>query len=467
MYRFLKRIIAMSFVIALIACGGESGNPNPNPNNSGQSLSFDIVMDSGIEAHIVIHRADGTVIEHRPVNPEQNRMRFTNIPQNALVTALSKSIDQLWYSENLQTVYRASTTPARYVNERTYFFGFFSSIPVNISGTCPQGSDAETLIWVIPVYFTFACVEQEDGGFSFGGRLVLYDWHIQTDGNFSLSLLARPRGFANTTHYATLMDRSPEALYQGVSISANDWREDFGNTSTTFNHPALPANFDGNYSGSTTTSAWYKGRWLDLRGGSSFETLSGISSRAVESYVPISASKYQSSFSLNLIADHSDGRSWAWSRLTRPSAPPFTQTITLGSELWPLIDSLAWTGDQRPQLTYSYTGSAPKQSYASIESRDLNNNIRRFWSMTHVSADSTITFPQLPQTLNVFVPRRQNQTLAYAFVRLNDYNSFIEAQPPTTRAVSFDRAYQQSASLGTLNLEEPRHDHDNSHIWLE
>ena len=442
----LWTVVAATAALLLVGCGGDTsdgGTPTPDAR-----LDFDVRVSSGIEAHVVIHAADGSVLEHQPVDVVTRRVSFTNVPNDALVTALAKTVGTQWRGGTrvLGSSYEATTYTASYVHGRSFTFGFGESLSTTVSGPCPDGSDGDTRITVRVGRWSSSDLcwfDADTEEYRFEIWRSLWSDHQQTDGRYSLIVFAR-EGWGEETHYALLLDQTPDALSEGLAVTSDDWRDDFETNTLTVSFPELGDDQWG-YA-SLTVQGLYGGRDLvphvsmsRLLGGSGAST-----GEASFLYAPVPAAPFGAWQGYRFSKQTDEGwMSSSTSRFDHDVSPPLDTSLDVGTDLWPLLHDIAWVDAATPELTFAWSGAAPSSLDAYVETWRTDADeafTRKQWRLRALpgaaGAEEALRFPSVPSELATFVPRLDSVDGYYATVGLHSYVPLDTDMPSTAYSVT-------------------------------
>ena len=458
-------VAAATAALLLVGCGGDTSNAGNGGNGGtptpGARLDFDVRVGSGIEAHVVIHAADGSVLEHQPVDVATRRVSFANVPDDALVTAFAKTVRTQWRDDGTDvpgSSYEATTYTASYVHGRSFWFGFGDSLWTTVSGPCPDGSDDGTRITVRVGTSSSSQLCRFDADteeYRFDIWRSLWADQQQTDGRYSLIVFAR-EGWGEETHYALLLDQAPDALMEGLTITSDDWRDDFETNTLAFSFPALEDDEWG--SATLNLSALHEGRNL-VPHVSMGRSLGGAGASAGEAtflHAPVPAERF-SAWQAYSFSRRVDG-GWTWSNTSRfddDVSLPLDTSLDVGTDLWPLLDDIAWVDGATPELTFAWSGPEPTSLDAYVETRRTDADeafIQKRWRLRAlpgaVGAAEALRFPNVPTELAVFVPRLDGVDSSYAQVRLFSYAALDADMPSTAHSVTGTLEVWESVDTG-------------------
>ncbi len=437
--------MAATAVLLLVGCGGDTSNGGSSTPDV--RLDFDVRVSSGIEAYVVIHAADGSVLEHQPVDPATRRVSFTNVPNDALVTALAKTVRTEWRDGTRVpgSSYEATTYTASYVHGRSFSFGFGSSISTTVSGPCPEGADDDTNIAVrrgTSWFSVFCRFDADTDEYRFAQSLSLRASDQQTDGRYSLLVFARHR-YGEETHFALLLDQTVDALTEGLTVTSADWRHDFDTNKLTVSFPELEEGQWGD--ASLSLEGLHQGRTLvpHIR---THHHLGGVgedSGEATFRYAPVPAESFGAwqGYGFSTRTDES----WVSSttmRFDTDVSLPLDTSLDVVTDLWPLLDDFAWVDATTPELTFAWSGPEPTSldAYVYTWATDADAAFtRRSWRLSALpgaaGAAEALRFPDVPTELAVFVPTVDGAQSYYAWLNLFSYMRLDADMPSTAHSV--------------------------------
>jgi hypothetical protein len=459
-FTVLLVLTAAAFILAACSNGSDSNKPTPPTTTT---LSFKVNVAGGTEAHVVVQKADGTVLQSKDLSADDRQVSFNNVPAGALVTALAKTMGVSSGWNDPHTIYGAVTYPASYVANHTFFFNPPNtfSLDATISGPCPAGSDSNTEIeiWVTNYYFSAFCQDQGGGSFTFSGDIFLDSSTIQSNSDYSLHLLAATNNGSDDIAYAILLDRTPSQLQQGISLSAGDWKTDFGTNRVTATFPALTRN-QWAYA-YVYADARYQGQWLNIQNFSSSVAAGETSAVATGSYIPVSVGWDRGWRGIGIGTPKDDGNLYSFAETWDSHITlPINDTIALGTDVWPPATSLGWTDGKAPVLHYTYNGPAAAGAYATLDQQGFAQNIERQWDFyptVGVGTSGTIAFPQLPGALAAYLPKNATSRQDYdntASVYLEQDAHYLgETFPDSSNEVDIYRYYYPASSSSALHAQ--------------
>lgn len=391
-------------VIALLSACSQS--------QTGSTLSFQMQHDS--QAHAVLENADGTVISSMTLAPGTNDVTFTDVPDGALVTALTSEM------HNGAPMKFAFTAPASLLNGRqVYVVNHFSSSGqsygrVTASGACPAGSTTATRIYNLRSsrpgtgglrYDSGTC--DGSGNFSFTAN---YD-DVGSSGNAQLTFVAQ--NGSTMTGFLHAQNVSPSQTT--LSVAQADWQTSpTADASSLSFSPALVTN------GSAGVD-WYKYAMVDglreplsLQGSTTSSTVGTASLSLNQALAPVAgATAYISSlrFRRHNCPSATPCFMSAVYRDASTSTLPANLNFAIGTDTWPSLRSFTWTASASSSPVISYTSSpsfsSAKLVYADVNTADPTTGARSEWeyvSENPADMNGTITFPQLPASLQAQIP---------------------------------------------------------------
>lgn len=465
--------IAVGAALLLVGCGGDGTNAgNGDSATPGVLLDFDVRVSSGIEAHVVIHASDGSVLEHQPVDVETRRVSFTDVPSDALVTAFARAVRTHWRDGTrvLGSSYEATTFTASHVHGRSFTFGFGGSLWTTVSGPCPNGSDGDTEVVVrvgTSSSWSWCRLDADTEEYRFESNRWLGSGDQQTDGRYSLLVFAEGWTDERQHHFALFLDQTPEALSEGLTVTVDDWRDDFETNTLQVSFPELEdnqwgralLNLNGLYGGRTLAPHVYTSHHLGAVGESTGE--------ASFPYAPVPAERF-GAWQGYSYSDRVDG-GWMRSSTNRYDhdvSLPLDTNLDVGTDLWPLLDGIAWVDGATPELSFAWSGSDPTSLNAYVETVQADSDeafIRKQWRLTSLpgatAAGEALRFPSVPSELAAFVPRPDDVDSYFASVTLFSYVALDTDMPSTAYSVTANLDVWDTADAGAavaLGLDAPR-----------
>lgn len=423
--------VVSALAIVLSSCASPSGGSTSSPSST---LSFTVDVPSNAAAWVTVEKSDGSVFKSASVPVGSHQVSFQNVPTGAVVTASMKGPMGLYNSTTGKTSTFTEYSSASYLASTVAGQAFYFYNPTNysftISGPCPSNSTASTKVTPLSYqqldayglyydrYFTaMSCVADSSyaSGFGFTGTVYVPPTSQQTDGAYSVSLIAFDSASSGQpiTAYALKLDQLVPG--QSVTFTASDWHPEsaMGTNTAHLTMPAVPSNETAGLG--FDVAALHKGQPLPLqRFATQFGGSSVTSVTTSAPYIPYVASQYEMNQDYLLEFNGTSGGQWSSAAIRHrtlaslPIGGSSGQSLST-SDFWPLITDLRWStsGGLNETFTPNTATKSAAFAYAYVQSWDFQNKVYRFWeddAAVGAGTSGKVAYPELPASLSAYVP---------------------------------------------------------------
>lgn len=432
---------------------------------SGSTISFQILHDS--EAYAVLQNADGSVISTQTLAPGAYDVSFSNVPDGAVVTALTSETN-----DGTPAKY-AFTAPASVVAGQQFSVindwgpgGGSSTGFVTITGPCPGNSTTDTISHWSSFRPSLGAQDNGTTTCSASGTFTITAYYSDVDNNGNVQLSLFALSGSTIAAYARLTNISPSQT--SLTLASTDWQTSTTADTATVNFaPALATNGTADFT--WDKYAMLNGLAVSLAGGeetSSTSTLGATSLTVNRLLASVSgATSYLSSLEFDRENCSSSPCISSYVYMNAPASTlPANQSVTIGTDTWPSLQSFSWQANATTSPVVSYTNSSKfdtaKTIYADLSTTDSTTGATTEWTMISenpANMSGTFTFPQLPSNLQSYIPvpasSGNNANMSITDVPLTAW-WFSMSAPSSYNEVD---AQTPVASLTTTGLTPSRH----------
>ncbi len=399
--RWIHGLLPLAAIVLLAAC---SQGP------TGSTISFTFLHDQ--QAYAVLQDGNGGVISTKSLPPGTTDVTFSNVPAGALITAIATE------TVNGVPAHHAVTAPASVVDGRV-LYGTNTEKPItssrgtiSVTGTCPAGSSTSTKIdvassarpWGVGGGGAIAC----DATGHFAISVNYYD--VDDNGHAQLTFYAE--NGSSMTAFAHFTDLPPTQT--SLVVGASDWQTGVVTDSSAVDFsPALATS----ETASVNLSEFAVANGLDVPLAPSQYVTAAPGASTVSLTHDVAPLAGASAFRTNLTFERSLCPSsgscvTSWVRRNMASSTsPVDQTVTVGTDTWPTVQSVSWSANATTSPVVRYP-SSPAFAHATfvqvnLSTTDSTTGTSTSWQL--ITTDSaamsgTVRFPRVPSNLQSAIP---------------------------------------------------------------